>query len=176
MRLDDDEVENPYTPKTEVHPVGRLRTDGGFKKGRAKTGGRSRGAPNRVGGDLRQMIMNAAVRTGFIETDKDGKRIASGKDGCEGFLMWLCLNEPRVYAGLLVRIIPYYIAPDITHRIMTTEQVEAEFKRVGLPMDIIKRLQRTPARLDDDEVENPYTPKTVDVTPEGGTGNDTSKK
>ena len=37
----------------------------------------------------------AAVRTGFIETDKDGKRIATGKDGCEGFLMWLCLNEPR---------------------------------------------------------------------------------
>jgi hypothetical protein len=24
--------------------------------------------------------------------------------------MWLCLNEPKTYAGLLVRIMPYYIA------------------------------------------------------------------
>jgi hypothetical protein len=88
--------------------------------------------------------------------------------------MWLCLNEPRTFAAMLLRVMPYYIASDITHRIMTTEQVEAEFKRVGLPMDIIKRLQRAPARLDDDEDTDPYRPKTIDVTP-NDTGNDTAK-
>jgi hypothetical protein len=44
-----------------VHSVGHSASDTAFKEGRTKTGGRAKGTPNKIGGDLRQMIMNAAV-------------------------------------------------------------------------------------------------------------------
>jgi hypothetical protein len=33
-------------------------------------------------------IMNAAARAGFMKLDENGKRIGTGIDGCEGYLLW----------------------------------------------------------------------------------------
>jgi hypothetical protein len=66
-------------------------------------------------------------------------------------------------AGLLARILPYYVSSDVVPRIMSREEVEAKFKERGLPMDLLKHLQAAPSRLDDDEDADPYRPK-IDAT------------
>jgi hypothetical protein len=67
------------------------------------------------------MIMDAATETGFIETDKDGKRVGTGREGCRGSLKWLYLNEPKTAAALLARVLPFFIevseAPPIMSRV-----------------------------------------------------------
>ena len=80
----------------------------GFKEGHPKYGGRQKGSANRMGADLRQMIMNAAIATGHLEV-RDGIRVGTGVDGREGFLKWLFVNEPKTAAAMLIRILPYYV-------------------------------------------------------------------
>jgi len=75
----------------------------GFQQGHPRYGGRQKGSRNRIGGDLRQMIMDAAAQTGFIQVNDKGERIA-GEGGCTGFLRWLYLNEPKTAAALLARV------------------------------------------------------------------------
>jgi hypothetical protein len=45
---------------------------------------------------------------GFIEV-VDGKPTATGKRGCQGFIEWLALNEPKTAAALFARVLPYFI-------------------------------------------------------------------
>jgi len=59
-------------------------------------GGRPRGSPNRIKADLAQMIMNNAARAGFMQVGEDGKRIGTGTDGCDGYLLWCALNEAEI--------------------------------------------------------------------------------
>jgi len=68
--------------------------------------GRPRGSPNKIKADLSQMIINNAARAGFLKPDEEGKLVASGIDGCDGYLLWLAVNEPKTYAALLARILP----------------------------------------------------------------------
>ena len=110
---------------------------------------------------------NAAVRTGFIKIDENGNRIGTGVDGCEGWLMWLCLYEPRTYAALLARILPYFA--DVTHRRgpTTDEEIEAELREIGLPVELVEHLRKVPEELDWDEDPDPYG-MMKDVTPPAG--------
>jgi len=63
-----------------------------FKPGHAKSGpGRPKGSRDRA--DLSQLIMDAAVETGFVQLDEQGKPIGSGKEGCKGYLKWAAVNE-----------------------------------------------------------------------------------
>jgi hypothetical protein len=50
-------------------------------------GGRQKDSRNKLGGDLRQMIMDPAGETGFITLNEKGERIP-GEGGCTGFLRW----------------------------------------------------------------------------------------
>jgi hypothetical protein len=102
------------------------------------------------------MIMNAAMRTGFIKIDENGNRIGTGVDGCEGYLMWLCLYEPRTYAALLARILPYYITSDEVPTVASRAEIEADFRELGLPLSLIEHLQAAPAPLDPGEDTDPY--------------------
>jgi hypothetical protein len=43
--------------------------------------GRPKGSRNRVKYDLSQLILDAAAKAGFMQLDKDGKRIATGVEG-----------------------------------------------------------------------------------------------
>ena len=148
-----------------VNPCGQPNGQGKFKLGNPGGPGRPKGSRNKVGNDLKAMIMNAAMRTGFIKIDENGNRIGTGVDGCEGYLMWLCLYVPRTYAGLFARILPYYITSDVLPPVASRAEIEAEFRELGLPMGLIEYLQKAPAPLDDDEDEDPWG-LTNQVTPD----------
>ena len=73
-----------------------------------KYGARQKGSRNNLGGDLRQMIMDAITETGFVGKDEKDEPIAIGVDGCKGFIKWLYMHEPKTAAALLARVLPYY--------------------------------------------------------------------
>ena len=66
---------------------------GGFQKGRAKTGGRKIGVPNKSTVALRVAMLMAATGAG-------------GEDGLVGYLTALARERPRVFLRLLVKILP----------------------------------------------------------------------
>jgi hypothetical protein len=68
---------------------------GRFEEGHPPSGGRPKGSRTRIKADLSQMILNGAAAAGFLRLDKDGKRVATGMDGCDGYLLWCAVNEPR---------------------------------------------------------------------------------
>src|ERR1700734_279590 len=73
----------------------------GLPEGHPKYGGRQKGSRNKLGDDLRQMIMDAITETGSVGKDEKGEPIAIGVDGCKGFIKWLYLHEPKTAAALL---------------------------------------------------------------------------
>jgi hypothetical protein len=92
------------------HRVAMTGHTGGhlFQPGNPGGPGRPRGSPNRLEAD----IINAAVRAGFIKLDENGNRVGSGLDGCEAYLMWVAVNEPKTYLALMARILPYAKLPE----------------------------------------------------------------
>jgi hypothetical protein len=76
--------------------------------------------------------MNAAARAGFMKLDENGKRIGTGVDGCEGYLLWVAVNEPKTYVALLARILPYYVSTELPDKgILTREETLAQLKERG---------------------------------------------
>jgi len=128
--------------------------------------GRPPGSRNKMGADLSQMVINAAVRTGFVKIDEHGNRIGTGLDGCEGYFMWAALYEAKTFLALIARIIPYYVNADAVHRVMTREETLAQLKERGLPTELLEQLRKAPAPLDDDEDDDPYGLQ-KNVTPDG---------
>jgi hypothetical protein len=155
---------------TRVNPYGQPDGEGKFKPGNPGGPGRPKGSRNKVGTDLKAMILNAAMRTGFIKIDENGNRIGTGVDGCEGYLMWLCLYEPRTFAGLLARILPYYITSDALPPVLSEAEMEAELKELGLPLGLIEYFQTAPAPLDPGEDPDPWGLNKKDATPEEASG------
>jgi hypothetical protein len=99
------------------------------------------------------MIMNNAARAGFMQLDKDGKRIGTGVDGCDGYLLWCAVNEPKTYIALLARILPYYVSTELPEKaILTREETLAQLRERGLPLELIDHLRKAPEILDWDEV------------------------
>jgi hypothetical protein len=118
---------------------------------------RRKGSRNRFGGDLREAIVAAINVTGFIEKDDKGNLIPTGKRGCQGFVEWLALHEPKTAAALFARVLPYFInvggeVPEVA----SEAEIEAQFKELGLPLGLIEHLQIAPAPLDLDENPDPY--------------------
>jgi hypothetical protein len=106
-------------PRTDEHR-------GRFQKGWRGGPGRPKGVPDRSRADLSQLIMDAATETGFIKKDeKTGELIGTREEGCKGYLKWLCLHEPRTYAALLARVLPYYVHTELPEAILTREETTA---------------------------------------------------
>jgi hypothetical protein len=141
-----------------LNPYGQPNGGGKFKPGNPGGPGRPKGSRNKLGGDLRQQIYDAAVETGYIEIDKEtGQRIATGKGGCQGWLEWLYVHEPKTAAALFARVLPYFVdTVDEIPEVMSRSEVEALFREFGLPLDLIEHLQRAPAPLDPGEDPDPY--------------------
>jgi hypothetical protein len=113
---------------------------GRFQQGHRGGPGRPRRGPDRARADLSQLIMDAATETGFIRKDeKTGERIGTGEEGCKGYLKWMCLYEPRTYAALMARVLPYYVSTDLPENILTREETLAELKARGLPISTCAR-------------------------------------
>jgi hypothetical protein len=88
------------------------------------------------------MILNGAAAAGFLQLDKDGKCIATGMDGCDGYLLWCAVNEPRSYMALLARILPYHIVPELPNKsTLSYEETVAQLRERGLPPGLIDHLR-----------------------------------
>jgi hypothetical protein len=103
----------------------------GFQVGHPRFGGRQKGTRNRAGADLRHLIMEAAIETGFPDKDANGNPIATGRDGCKGWLRWLYLHEPKTAAALLARTMPYFITVTEQSPVATRAEIEEEFRELG---------------------------------------------
>jgi hypothetical protein len=118
---------------------------------------RRKGSRNRFGGDLREAIVAAINVTGFIEKDDKGNLIPTGKRGCQGFVEWLALHEPKTAAALFARVTPYFINVDgDVPEVASEAEIEAQLKELGLPLGLIEHMQTAPAPLDLDEDPDPY--------------------
>jgi hypothetical protein len=96
------EIQTPIMPPHQG-------SETGFQKGHPRYGGRRKGSRNKFGGDLREAIVAGIAATGFIERDDKGNPVPTGKRGCQGFVEWLALHEPKTAAALFARVLPYFI-------------------------------------------------------------------
>lgn len=108
----------------------RARAAGGvrYKKGHKKVGGRKKGVPNLLTREMREAIVNAAIRLGA-----DGK----GKDGLEGYMMMLGSEEKKTFGMLLRAVLPMQVNASINTSVnvkyKTLEEVTEEARKLGLP-------------------------------------------
>ena len=65
-----------------------------------RPGGRKKGVPNKLTTILKDAILLAAEQVG-----EDGR----GKDGLVGYLRKIARTQPKTYAALLGRLLPYQI-------------------------------------------------------------------
>jgi hypothetical protein len=158
-------------------PTGGLRVAQGGQAGQFQPGPDSRRASGRPKGsrnissrsrvDLPQMIVNVAARAGFKTLDEKGNFIP-GDEGCEGYLLWVALNDHKTYCALLARVLPYFVIPDIaTKSTLSYDEAVAQLRERGLPPELIDFMRRAP---DADELwpgENPDPYGMKEVTPNG---------
>jgi hypothetical protein len=101
---------------------------GRFAKGHKKVGGRKKGVRNVVTRDIREAIVNAAIRHG-----EDGE----GKGGLEGYLFTLAREDKRAFGGLLRAVMPMQfnasIETSLNVQYKSLEEANAEARRLGLP-------------------------------------------
>jgi len=109
--------------------------------------------------------------TGFIEKDDQGNPVPTGKRGCQGFVEWLALHEPKTAAALFARVLPYFVSGgEAPEEVASEAEIEVMLKELGLPIGLIEHMQMAPAPLDDGEDPDPYgLMKDVSV-PADGTG------
>ena len=124
------------TPKTKAAAERKKASQ--FKEGNKPTN-RNHG-PIKITLLLKDAIVRAAELAGY-----DGK----GRDELLGYLKRLAIKEPKAYAGLLGRVLPYHITARNDHyHFHTREDVIAALRERGLPVDaIFDDVPRLPAPL-----------------------------
>lgn len=109
-------------------PLKKDETTGKFVKGN-KTGGRLPGSPNKITRHLKEALILAAERHG---SDK------KGKDGLVGYLYHLARYEPRSFASLLGKLLPFQITGKdgvaLEVVVKTREDVAKQMQERGLPV------------------------------------------
>jgi hypothetical protein len=64
--------------------------------------GRPKGSRNKLGGDLKTLILEAAVETGFIRKDAEtGEMVGTGEGGLKGYFKWAAINKADRFLGLI---------------------------------------------------------------------------
>src|SRR6476646_1983813 len=91
----------------------------GFKKGHKKIGGRKAGKENLSTRDMKEALLGAAETIGFIHEDavldENGKPTGAtklswdGDGGLQGYLTWLGVYHPHLFAPQLGRVMPTQI-------------------------------------------------------------------
>ena len=137
--------------------------------------GRPKGSRNKMGSDLMTLVMQAATETGFIRKDeKTGEMIGTGEEGALGYLKWAAIHKADRFIALMARVAPKHVFADVTHNTpMTREEVEAELRERGFPVELLDSLLAAPEELDDDEDPDPYG-LLKDVTPASTNGTGTN--
>ena len=90
-----------------------------FKKGHKKVGGRPPGRRNILTNDLKEALLEAATRVGFVREvdvlDKDGKPTGKSKPewdgdgGLAGYLEWAAVYQPGHFIPQLGKVMPIQI-------------------------------------------------------------------
>lgn len=128
--------------------VALVEKPGTFKKGRKKTGGRKAAEPNKLPTTLKECILRAGEILG-----EDGK----GKNGLTGWIIQLAINEPRTYAMLLGRVLPYQVETrgdeksEIVYRSVT--EIRREMVSRGIDVRLMAKL-----------IEHEPEPETADAS------------
>ena len=104
------------------------KTTGQFVKGH-RAGGRAPGQQNKTTKAMKEALILAAEKVG-----SDGK----GKDGLVGYLERLARREPRSFASLLGKLLPFQITGKdgmpLSVMFRTKEEVIKEMQDRGLPI------------------------------------------
>jgi hypothetical protein len=132
-----------------------------FKKGHARIpgAGRKPGTPNRTTQQLKDAILEAADRLGYIreepKLDDKGKPtgeielVHDGKDATVGYLMWLGKHNPASFAALLARVLPIQLNQKQEQkqkapvRYETYEEVKAALIAKGWSPDMLAAVERS---------------------------------
>ena len=126
---------------------GRVGGPGRYKKGHKKTGGRQKGVPNVFTRELREAILNAAIRHGA-----DG----NGEDGLEGYMFLLARTDRKTFGMLLRAVMPTQVNTSVSTLVnveyKSVEQATAEARALGLPE---KRVFELKDYRTQDETEEP---------------------
>jgi len=110
--------------------IEKPRRPGTFPPG-YKGPGRTKGKPNKVTTLLKDAIILAAEAVG-----EDRK----GKDGLVGYLKYLAKREPKAYASLLSRVLPYHITGNLNHQhevFQKKEEVIDALRARGIPLQAV---------------------------------------
>jgi hypothetical protein len=120
--------------------------------------GRPKGSPNKMGHNLMELVMQAAEETGFVRKDEKGEIIGTGEEGVKGYLKWAALHKSERFLALMARLAPKQVFADVTHHdaVMTREEVEAEMRERGIPVELLNSIMKAPVELDWDEDPDPY--------------------
>jgi hypothetical protein len=138
-------------------PGGNNATGAGLKSAKKgeRPGGRKPGVPNKTTQQLKDAILEAADRLGYLEEmpvlDADGKPTGkvelmhTGKDQAVGYLMWLGKNNPTTFGGLLGRVMPLQVnlktETKVNVKYETVEEVRAGLLERGMPLKMIEAME-----------------------------------
>jgi hypothetical protein len=128
----------------------------GFKKGHKKIegSGRQPGQPNRLTQDMKEALLAAATRVGFIHEDdildKDGKPTGrtkkrwNGEGGLEGYLEWAAVYRSSHIISLLGRVMPLQVnvKADVKPKRVPYPSYEAicdDLRAKGIDPDVLER-------------------------------------
>lgn len=136
------------------------RPTNGFKKGHKKIegSGRKPGQQNRVSDDLKQALLNAAMRVGFIHEEdilgEDGKptgqtrKTYNGEGGLEGHLMWAAVNQSAHFLSLLGRVMPLQanVKTEVPKKVVytTVEEARAALIARRIDPDVLEKAMMPP--------------------------------
>jgi hypothetical protein len=127
-----------------------------------------------MGRNLMELVMQAAENVGYLEKNDKGELVASRKGGTLAYLEWIAVHRSERFIALMARVAPKQVFADVTHRdaTLTIEEVEAELRDRGIPVEMLHSLLKAPVELDWDEDPDPYNTM-KDVTPSGTNGGET---
>jgi len=106
----------------------RAGNAGRYQQGHKKAGGRQKGVPNVFTRELKEAILNAAIRHGA-----DG----TGEGGLEGYMFLLARTDRKTFGMLLRAVIPTQVNASVSTFVnveyKSVEQATAEARALGLP-------------------------------------------
>jgi hypothetical protein len=124
----------------------------GTPDGPKRARGRPPGSPNKMGRDLKTLVMQAAENVGFVAKDpQTGEWVATGKGGILKYLEWAAVHKAECFIPLMARVAP----KQVFAAALTSAEVEAELRDCGLPVQLLDSLPALPDELDDDEDPDP---------------------
>ena len=116
-----------------------------------------------------ELVLLAAEQAGYMTKDENGNWTATGEDGLLGFFRWNAVNRPERILALISHGLPKQVNAFVTHRrAKSVEEIDAELRERGLPVELLEHLRKVPGVLQDGELDDPYGMGLSDPNPKDG--------